>query len=395
MFTRRDFLRTTSLVTAAPFVPTFLAKTSRAATPVADDRVLVVIQLDGGNDGLNTVVPYGDDGYGRARKALRLKESDLLRIDDHVGLHPRMKGAKQLFDDGRLAIVQGVGYPNPDRSHFSSMRIWQSGRRHDADLEAYGWLGRTLDLTRGNGSASVDAEAFFVGNQATPFALWGRRCGATALTELSDLTLDGSFPPLRDSDRTDLGSFVTRQMRSAYTAAEAFAHAEQAAVASRTSYPSTEIASHLSVVAKLLRIGSSARVFYASQTGYDTHASQLYTHGNLLREFSDALKAFLDDLRANGLDERVVVLAFSEFGRRVAENDSKGTDHGAAGPVFVAGAPINGGLYGKTPDLSALIDGDLPLGVDFRSVYATLLDQWVGVSSEEVLGERYDPLPLI
>jgi uncharacterized protein (DUF1501 family) len=378
-------------------VPTFLAKTAQAASPIVDDRVLVVIQLDGGNDGLNTVVPYGDDGYGRARKALRLKESDLLKIDDHVGLHPRMTGAKQLLDDGRLAIVQGVGYPNPDRSHFSSMRVWQAGRREHADRESYGWLGRTLDQQAQGQAASIDSDAVYVGAEETPFALWGRRANATSLSEAGDLTLDRPTPPLGEAGdkTTGVASFITQQTQSAYAAAEAFARDERVASASRTAYPSSELASRLGLVAKLLRSGSSARVYYASQGGYDTHSAQLFTHANLLREFSEALKAFLDDLRTDQLDRRVVVLAFSEFGRRVAENDSKGTDHGAAGPVFVAGTPIKAGLYGDRDDLSKLVDGDVPMQVDFRRLYATLLDQWIGVPSEKILGARFEHLPLV
>jgi uncharacterized protein (DUF1501 family) len=277
------------------------------------------------------------------------------------------------------------------------MRIWQAGRRENADREAYGWLGRTLDQSTRSNPASVESDAVYVGAEETPFALWGRRASATSLSEAGDLTLDRATPPLGEADdkATGIASFVTQQSQSAFAAAEAFARDQRAASASRSAYPTSELGSRLGLVARLLRSGSPARVYYASQSGYDTHSEQLFPHANLLREFSDALQAFLDDLRTDQLDRRVVVLAFSEFGRRVAENDSKGTDHGAAGPVFVAGTPIKAGLYGDRGDLSRLVDGDVPMQVDFRRLYATLLDRWIGVPSEVVLGTRFEPLPFL
>jgi uncharacterized protein (DUF1501 family) len=193
-----------------------------------------------------------------------------------------------------------------------------------------------------------------------------------------------------------VGQFVTRQVLSAYASAEELARQRRdTASVAPSKYPGSGLASRLSIISQLLQTGSQARVFYTSQSGYDTHAAQQFTHANLLSEFSQAVKAFLDDLRTAKLDDRVVVLAFSEFGRRAAENDSRGTDHGAAAPVFVAGAPVRGGIVGAPPDLQDLDAGDVRMGIDFRQAYATLLDEWLGVPPQEVLGAPFEKLPLL
>lgn len=395
MLSRRQFiLRSSSLISLSPLVPSMFCQAVRAATAEPDGRVLVVIQLDGGNDGLNTVVPFADDGYAKARVKLRLETNKLHKLDDHIGLHPQMRSAKALFDDGRLAVVQGVGYPNPNRSHFRSMRIWQTASMDSESHNSYGWIGQSLDGVSAD-NRSGEGSAIYVGDDQTPVALWGRRSTATALSRSEDLSLQRDFSeamsasspkdavaPTGDSTQ----QFVTREVLSAYAEAEQFSRRELTAKDDRiTKYPDNGLAQRLSLVAKMLKSGSHARVFYASQSGYDTHASQIYTHANLLGELSSALKAFLDDLKAAKLDDRVLVLAFSEFGRRVKENDSQGTDHGAAGPVFLAGPGVKAGLHGKTPSLTDLDDGDMKSSVDFRSVYAAILDRWLNVNRPKSL----------
>ncbi len=347
MLSRRKFLQASSLVSLSPLLPGFLSRTARAAGAAPDERVLVVIQLDGGNDGLNTVVPFADDGYGRARDKLRLKTAELHKLDDRVGLHPRMRAAKELFDDGRLCVVQGVGYPNPDRSHFRSMRIWQTARFDLEGNEGYGWLGGALDQQAGPQASA----AIYVGQQEAPLALWSRRSATTTLATAADLQLDLPARPSAGpaaSDDASLEQFVCKQTLSAYAAAEEFARQESRLSSDGgADYPDTALAARLKLVGQLLKCGSQSRVFYTIQSGYDTHSAQLYTHSQLLREFSDATRSFLDDLKSAKLDGRVLVLAFSEFGRRVAENESQGTDHGTAGPVFLAGTPARGGLVGS------------------------------------------------
>lgn len=406
MKSRRAFLKVSggsALVSFSPLLPRVFANTASLSGTTTDEKVLVVIQLDGGNDGINTLVPYADDGYARARKKLFQKTSELHKLNDHVGLHRNMKAAFEVFEDDRLAIVQGVGYPNPNRSHFSSMKIWQTACLDSEDHSGYGWIGSALDLTakdiEGQNEASTAKNAIFVGEQETPVALWGRRSSAVSLSRAEDMQLElSSIPsadpiPTTNSNLTDLEQFVRKQAVTAQSAAKALAQQNQSS-RSTASYPDTGLASQLKFVSRLLRSGNTARVFYTIQSGYDTHSNQELAHSLLLAEFSEALKAFLDDLKAAKLDDRVVVLAFSEFGRRAEENDSAGTDHGSSGPVFLAGSPIRGGLFGDTPDMSDLIDGDLKTSIDFRQVYATILSRWLDVPSQKILHHDFETLPL-
>jgi uncharacterized protein (DUF1501 family) len=400
MFNRRHFIKSSCLVPLAPLVPSLFAQAAQAARAKPDARSLVVIQLDGGNDGINTVVPYEDDGYARSRNKLRLSPDRLHKLGDSVGLHRSLTGAKALFDEGRLAIVQGVGYPNPSRSHFRSMRIWHTARFDEAQHDSQGWLGRTLDIETRSGGVPAGENSIYVGDQQTPVALWGRRSNAIAMTQANDLILEGrtvrkpSLSTIADSEADSLKTFVSRQVFSAYEAAERFQKQETRQRASSKNYPSTALAESLQLISKLIQSGSQARVFYTIQAGYDTHSAQLYPHARLLSEFGDALKAFLDDLTGAGLSDRVVVFAFSEFGRRVEENDSQGTDHGTAGPVFLAGDAVAGGLMGAVPSLTDLEEGDLKVQTDFRRIYATLLDEWLGVPSKDILGPKFENLNL-
>jgi uncharacterized protein (DUF1501 family) len=403
MFSRRDFLRTSTLVALAPTVPAFLARTARATEPARDGRILVVIQLDGGNDGINTVVPFADEGYAKNRTALRLPADRLHKITKEVGLHPAMGDAAKLLESERLAIVQGVGYPNPSRSHDISMAIWQSGNvklpRNDGYnpeiRAALGWIGRALDEDRKPADGSPSAA--FVGSGALPAALRGRRSTASAITrpEESILMLESAARATpAPGGGEDLSAFVRRSTLDAYATSDRMAsivRAEDKGV----SYPATGLAARLRVIARLIKGGGGTRVYYTSQSSYDTHATQWVTHANLLSELSGALKAFLDDLAAAKLAQRVLVLCFSEFGRRVQENSSAGTDHGTAGPVLLAGPGVRAGLIDETPKLLDLEDGDLKMTIDFRRVYAGVLAGWLGLPSQSALGQALEPLQLV
>jgi uncharacterized protein (DUF1501 family) len=397
MISRRTLLRSSAMLSIAPAVPAFLSRTACAAGSGRDGRVLVVLQLDGGNDGINTVVPFGDEGYARHRRELRLPADKLLKIGEGVGLHPAMRSAADLLETGRLAIVQGVGYPNPDRSHFESMAIWQTARPGQPGREVPGWLGRALDAA---GESRREPAAIHVGTENLPRALFARRATSTSFADASDLALAVPASPGESSKddavrQTDLAAFVHRTVTSAYaTAAELRAAADKGRDSS-AKYPDSELARRLDLVARSIKSGSPARVYYVIQGGYDTHAVQLPTHSRLLREFAGAVRAFLDDLGAVKLADRVVVMAFSEFGRRPEENGSLGTDHGTAGPVFLAGPSVKAGLVGKTPSLADLRDGDLAWSIDFRSVYATLLDKWLNLPAQEILGGNFDVLPVL
>jgi len=395
MTTRRQFLQQSALVSLAPLVPAFLSQSLTAADAKPDDRVLVVIQLDGGNDGLNTVVPFADENYARFRRDLRIKSEEVLKLDAAVGLHPAMKSAADLFQDGRLAIVQGVGYPNPNRSHFESMAIWHHARLATGDHDGNGWLGRAAELSQPRKTSAPDS--IYIGADAVPVALRGRRASPVSLQNEADLKLAvADIAAIREqAESPDLAAFVQRSVAQSFDAARQFRESTEAKHSTSDDYPSTKLAEKLQLVSKLLKLGGGTRIYYVSQSGYDTHAAQTFQHAQLLREFAGGLKAFLNDLKAAKLDERVVVLAFSEFGRRVEENGSAGTDHGAAGPVFLAGPSVRSGLIGQHPSLTDLDQGDLKMAIDFRQVYATLLEQWLGVDAPQLLKGEFPQLNLL
>jgi uncharacterized protein (DUF1501 family) len=393
MLSRRDFLKRSSLLALAPAVPGFLARTARAALPQRDGRVLVVVELNGGNDGINTVVPFADEGYAKHRRILRLPKERLVKVDDKVGLHPSLGNFGKLLESGQLVIAQGVSYPNPSRSHFQSMATWHTARLDPEEHKGPGWLGRGLDV------AGKGASALLVGAGPPPVALRGRRSIASAIERPEDFSLAAGADPrkalVKEAPADDLAAFVQRSMLDAYATADRMA--EVAGDKEDARYPQSGLASRLRLIARLLKAGLDTRVFYTLQPGYDTHAAQLFAHGNLLFELAGALKAFLDDLAAAKVADRVVLLLFSEFGRTVAENGSAGTDHGTAGPVFLAGPGVKGGLVGATPSLLDLDPkhGDLRRSLDFRQVYATVLDGWLGLPAKEVLGDTFERLPLL
>ncbi len=397
MISRRDLLRRSTLISLAPTVPSFLARTLRASEPKRDARILVMIQLDGGNDGINTVVPYKDEGYKKNRRDLRLRSSELITLDERagVGLNPALRPMSKLFEDGHLAVIQGAGYPNPSRSHFESMAIWHSARTDAQGRDGYGWLGRSLDMAP-RPAAGAPA-AIFLARSELPLAIRGRRAVATAMTTPDDFTLKLQADPRGQGiggSTSSLTSFVER------SALDAYAFADQMSAMSRresagVNYPRTALAERLSLVAGLIRAGLGSRVYYAIQPGYDTHSVQIARHAELLAELARALRAFHDDLAAAKLGDRVAVLCFSEFGRRVEENGSSGTDHGTAGPVFLAGPHVRGGVVGTPPSLVDLdSEGDLKMTVDFRRVYASVLQDWLEIPCKTVLGSSYECLPL-
>jgi uncharacterized protein (DUF1501 family) len=394
MHSRRDFLKRASLLALAPTVPAFLARTTRAATVDKDGRVLVIIQLDGGNDGLNTVVPFGDDNYARLRPVLRVPTKELIKLSEDVGLHPSLKPVARLLEDGQLAVVQGVGYPNPNRSHFRSMAIWHTARFDPEEHRGLGWIGRALDS-----GPALQADApgsVFVGLESPPVALQSRRVPSSALARLEDFALtdvaEASQTAASPGDSDDLADFVRRVTLDAYAAA---ARVQEAARAEdRAGYPGSDLAGRLGLIARLLKSGYGARVFYTLQSGYDTHAQQTVPQAGLLYDLAAALAAFFDDLKASKLAGRVAVLAFSEFGRTIKENASGGTDHGTAGPVFLVGPGVMGSLSGPRPSLTELDGGEPRMTVDFRRVYTTALENWLGLPAKGSMGGTFEPLPL-
>ncbi len=421
MFNRREFLMRTlqgsSLLAVGSVVPQFLANTARAAE-VGKDTVLVVVELSGGNDGLNTVIPHGDDLYHKARPTLRFKKDQVIRVDDHIGLHPGLTGFRQLLDKGELAILQGVGYPNPDRSHFESMDVWQS-----ADPKrkiGTGWIGRSVpELQDKRGNIPV----MHIGPKGTPLAVQGGPAGVVSLSNLRSfrLTLNTSDPNQRytrkkliedlakvsqPDDKGSLLAFVRRRELQTYTTLDqlkevlsgtpgAAANTDGLPDLGNQFFAPNQLQAKMQLIARLIQKGLGTRVFYVALDGFDTHSNQETEQRRLFGELSNAVSNFFNTLKGSKHDERGLVMTFSEFGRRVQENGSRGTDHGAASCMFVAGPAVKGGLVGKHPSLSDLDAGDLKYHTDFRRVYATLLDRWLHCDSKLVLGERFEPVDFL
>jgi len=393
---RRNFLKTSALISMSPLIPGFVGQTAFGQETDKDEPIIVVVELNGGNDGLNTVVPFGNKEYRRLRPRIRLDKDRVLKLDDELGLNPLMVGLKELYDDGTLAIINSVGYPNPNRSHFESMAIWHSADLKGRQGTGNGWLGRYLDESIP--TERIDLDGWYIGAGTVPTALVNRRSQIASVERLQELQFNSLATAKRASQLgkrdTDVSSFVSRCMTNSFASAEQL----ESLMKTKTTdvrFPATALGKKLSIVSRLIRSGAQSRVYYTVQAGYDTHANQLGSHGNLLAEFSSSVKALIDDLKKAKLDRQVVVLGFSEFGRRVEENQSRGTDHGTAGPVFVAGTPVKGGVYGKAPDLDNLDTGDLKVEVDFRKVYSTLLENWLEVPSEKVLKKKFSTLEFI
>jgi uncharacterized protein (DUF1501 family) len=410
---RRDLLRRGALFVALGLTaPSFVARTAAAAqaggaslTQADRRRTLVVVQLGGGNDGLNTVVPVGDDAYYKARPTLAIPRADTLPLVDGLGLNPALKGFQALQGAGRLAIVQGVGYPNPNRSHFRAMDIWQTAAPER--YEQTGWLGRYLDASCCGeqpkpGATRLDAVSLATGG---PRAFWNEHVLVPSIPDLEhfqlqtdardrDRTLDALRMIYDDDEQAGLyQSLVRRVGAEALESSEELARIAASYRPSAT-YPTTQFARGLQTIAQLVNADLGTRIFYISLSGFDTHSGQKNAHTRLLQQLGEGLAAFYADLDGHGHGDRVVTLAFSEFGRRVAENASGGTDHGAAEPVFLFG-PVRGGVVGAHPSLTDLDAGDLKYAVDFRAVYATLLDGWLGANPASVLDGDFGRLPLL
>jgi uncharacterized protein (DUF1501 family) len=394
MHDRRRFL---SLASFAATAPGFVARTAAAAAP-HKDPVLVVVQLTGGNDGLNTVVPFADPEYARARPTIGIKKDAVKKLTDAVGFHPAMSGLAELYQKGNVGIVQGVGYPNPSQSHFRSMDVWHAAST--AEQLADGWLGRAM------GKASLPGFHLAAGgNDAAPLALTGGPARVPSLTGLADFQLkaaaaqkaviaDASRPA---GDGPGLLDFVRRTATATYASSDALRRVG-AAYTPKATYPAGRLGDRLKLAAQLIDAGVGARVFYVAQDGYDTHAGQggaEGAHATLLGELSGAVSAFYTDVAARGHGDRVLILTFSEFGRRAKENGSRGTDHGAAAPMLLVGGRVKAGVHGPHPSLTALDDGNLRHATDFRRVYAGVLRDWLKVDPVTVLGSGFDPLPVV
>jgi len=405
--TRREFLRRSAggglgFLAFNAFAPSFLAQSAMAGTPAPerDRRILVIIQLAGGNDGLNTVVPFTDDRYFNLRPTLGIKEG-YHPISYDLGLHPSCGKLYELFDEGRLSVVQNVGYPNPNRSHFRSTEIWETAADGDT-FNHTGWVGRYLDNACSGTPAHQDGnpDAIHVGDMLPqallsddPHEIFGMR--ARGRGHRSDNAVDRAYEKLLAADHEDgpagyLQHVMMNTLVTERRVGQIIGRYKPAA-----DYKGNPLAQSLKRVAALIHADMETRVYFVSQSGYDTHANQLNNHARLLAELSDAMHAFQQDLAAHKKDDQVLTMTFSEFGRRPAENGSAGTDHGTAAPLFVMGSGVKGGILGDAPDLSVGPKKDLNYSTDFRGVYSTVLGNWLEADAPAILGETFDPVPFV
>ena len=426
-FTRRQFMnRSLVLASAATTLPAFLnasafgmrtaAEGMTSIPGVNEDRVLVVVQLSGGNDGLNTIIPFGEDAYYRARPTIGIRQNQAITLSESMGLgmHPALGGLKNLYDEGLATVIQGVGYPNPNRSHFMSMDIWHTA---DTDGTGDGWLGRFLDSQccgygKGESGTPEDSSAtpnpgIAIGREA-PLAMIGEQMKPISF-ETPDLfrwTGEDVHPALADPYHRIIAegpqaamhasgsnaNFLTRTALDAQVSSDLI----RKAVNTRplVEYPRSQLGRELAMVASMIRAGLKTRVYYTSIGGFDTHAGQGGPQGNharLLQTFGEAIAAFYRDLAMQENADRVLTMTFSEFGRRVGQNASGGTDHGTAAPMFLCGPMVRPGILGQHPSMRDLDSGDLKYNLDFRTVYAAILDEWLQADSTAILGERFRP----
>ncbi len=408
--TRREFLtwggRGIGLLAFSQFAPSFLVESTLAATPSPekDRSILVLVQLAGGNDGLNTVIPYEDAEYYRLRPTLGIKKEDAIRLDDTQGLHPSLAALHALMQEGRAGIIQNVGYPNPNHSHFRSSEIWETGSDSNQFLPS-GWIGRFLDNACGgaDGTAGTGADpvAVHVTNElpqsflaGKPHSTFGLR-GGGGRNNKENLAFLEKLVKQDDHEANANASFLRATMMDALVTEQRVQQVINGYKAESV-YPGNNFAQSLRNVASLIAAGMSTRVYFVSLGGFDTHSNQAANHANLLRTLSEGLASFQKDLVAKKLDSQVLTMTFSEFGRRPNENESRGTDHGTAAPLFVMGSQIKGGLHGTPPSLANLPKNrDLQFSTDFRQVYSTVLDKWFSCPTDQVLGKGYTPLPFI
>jgi uncharacterized protein (DUF1501 family) len=409
MTSRREFLQASTLLGFGATVPAFLGRTAAAAAPTnkpgAKDTVLVVVQLTGGNDGLNTVIPYKDPAYYKLRPTIAIPKDQVKGIGKDLGLHPAMDATARLFNDrSAVCVVQGVGYPNPSQSHFRSMDIWQAA--NTAETLTEGWVGKALK------ARPVPAFHLAAGNETAPLALAGAPVRVPSVTSLEDFQLkmaaasgadkdaqkgvitDVAKTPASPGAPNNLLDFVARTQLNTYASSDKLA-AVGKNYQPKVPYPATPFANRLKLAAQLIDAGTGARIFYVSLDNFDTHAGQggvTGAHANLLQQLSDGVSAFYRDLAERGHKDRLCVMTFSEFGRRAGENGSKGTDHGSGAPMFLVGGKVKAGVVGEHPSLTKLDAGNLVHAIDFRRVYAAVLDHWLGVDSKTVLGGGFAPL---
>lgn len=399
---RRRFLQVGSLASASMMMPKFLKALEKDNLVPAGNKVLVVVQLSGGNDGLNTVIPYRNDIYYRMRPTLGIQRANALSLTDEMGLHPALQGLKGLYDEGSLAILNSVGYPNPDRSHFRSMDIWQSASTSSENW-GDGWIGRFLDAQCKGCDKPVQALEI---DDTLSLAMKGDLQKGLAVKDPDKLQAaanDRLFKELLQKegkgkitvDDHEPVDYLYKTMGATVSSA-AYIKEQFKTYKTKEIFPSTELGKNMQTIARLIMSDISTKVYYVSHGAFDTHVNQLSAQQTQLHRLDEAIAALVKELKNNNRFQDVVIVTFSEFGRRVEQNAGGGTDHGTANNMFmISGGLKQQGLLNESPDLEHLNEGDLQHKVDFKSVYATLLKKWLEADDAAILKRQYDHLSFV
>ncbi|MBV7531674.1 DUF1501 domain-containing protein [Chitinophaga sp. sic0106] len=395
---RRRFLQVGSLASAAMMMPKFLKALERGELVPPGNKVLVIVQLSGGNDGLNTIIPYRNDIYYKERPSLGIKREKALSLTDELGIHPSLTGLKALYDEGAMGVLNNVGYPNPDRSHFRSMDIWHTASQ-SSDYWTNGWIGRYLDAQCKGCDKPTQALEI---DDTLSLALKGESSKGLALTDPTRLYGTSNNPFFKDllkqqahDEEHQNVDYLYKTMGETISSA-AYIQQQIKTYQSKEAYPNTELGKNMRTIANLIMSDINTKVYYVSHGSFDTHINQQAQQERLFQQLSDALTVFTGDLKKNNRFQDVVVMTFSEFGRRVSQNASGGTDHGTANNMFLIGGGLKEkGVLNEGPDLMHLKDGDLQYKVDFKSVYATLLGNWLGADDADILKAKYDHLNFV
>jgi uncharacterized protein (DUF1501 family) len=397
---RKSFIQTSSLATASLMMPSFLKAfevTNNNHIPQGN-KVLVVLQLSGGNDGLNTIIPITNDIYYRERSKIGINKSIAIKLTDDAAIHPELTGLADIFHDGGMAVINSVGYPNPDRSHFRSMDIWQTGSQ-SSEFVTTGWLGRYLDAQCHGCDKPTQALEL---DDVLSLALKGNLEKGLALKDPKRLyntsqakyfkDLNASHQDYHDEKPVD---YLYKTMAKTISSAE-YIYKQSQLHPSSTSYPTTELGKSFKTIASLIFSDINTKVYYVSLGSFDTHVNQQDQQKRLFKDMNESVSAFVKDLKANNRFDDVMLMSFSEFGRRVSQNASGGTDHGTANNMFLIGGGLKQkGMINALPDLSDLQDGDLKYKVDFKDVYATILNKWLGADDKKILNKQFNFMDFI
>ena len=395
---RRNFIQTTGLASASLMLPKFLKAQEKNAA-INSDKILVIVQLTGGNDGLNTVVPFENDLYYNARPTIAIQKKETLKLTNQLGLNPAMIGFRNLFDEGKMCLINNVGYPDPDRSHFRSMDIWHTASNSN-EYKSSGWLGRYLDEQCGDCDQPTQVLEI---DDTLSLALKGNNVKGLALKDAKRLygtTIDPFIHQLSKQSVSgdhhhDNAAYLYKTLAETVSSAD-YIYKTSKIFQSAATYPNHQFGKSMKTISEFIISGINTKVYYVSLGSFDTHFNQQKRQGVLLQQLSETVEVFMNDIKKNGKADDVLLMTFSEFGRRVQENASNGTDHGTANQIFLFGNSLKkNGIYNAAPNLSDLDDGDLKHSVDFKNAYATLLKKWLNTDEQKILGNKFSYLDFI